>query len=597
MDITRLRRFLMLTAVGGLMGGCQGLFDSPEAEQTLQQYVEAAIDREVAALPAEIAPLTMAERPSPVEEALAQRREELDQIGPPLEPDTGVLDSGPDLTGADQAQVAVALESVILSAVRNNLGVQASSLQPAITAEDIIAAEAVFDWLLLGDVGFVKTDQPQTVPVINNIPLGSAFMAAETYRFETGVRRTFTGGGQLSLTTDLMRNNNRSTGIGFSPNPAYDAALRLGLTQPLLRGFGREVNTATIRLAEHAQQRSVEQLRADLLDVVQRTESAYWTLVFAWRNLAIQQWMVDEGVKVRDILERRMDFDTRLAEYADAVATVEQRKANVIRAQRRVRAASDALKALINDPALTVGSEALLTPAEDVAAAPITYSLREAILAAVANRPEVHQAALVIEDAKIGQLLADNQRLPLLNLSAQMAYFGLDDGVGDSYDQLSEGSFIDYIVGLSFEYPFGNRGAEAGFRQARLQRTASIIAYRQVVQNAVLEVKDALRDVITNYDLIQATRSFRVAQAENLRALAVEEETLAGLTPEFLNLKFQRQSGLALAQAQEVQALVNYRQSVANLYRAMGTGLTMKGIDLEIIDDPDMLPAQDASDR
>jgi hypothetical protein len=100
----------------------------------------------------------------------------------------------------------------------------------------------------------------------------------------------------------------------------------------------------------------------------------------------------------------------------------------------------------------------------------------------------------------------------------------------------------------------------------------------------VLDVKAALRDCITSYELIQASRSNRIAQSENLRTLLVEEETLAGLTPEFLNLKFQRQERLAAAQADEALALVDYNKSLASLYRAMGVGLTMNRIELEIID-------------
>ena len=107
------------------------------------------------------------------------------------------------------------------------------------------------------------------------------------------------------------------------------------------------------------------------------------------------------------------------------------------------------------------------------------------------------------------------------------------------------------------------------------------------MQEVVLDVKSALRDVISNYQLILASRSFRVAQAENLRALLVEEETLAALTPEFLDLKFTRQETLASARLQEVAALVSFDKSVAQLYRALGVGLTMNRIDFEVVGDPD----------
>ena len=84
--------------------------------------------------------------------------------------------------------------------------------------------------------------------------------------------------------------------------------------------------------------------------------------------------------------------------------------------------------------------------------------------------------------------------------------------------------------------------------------------------------------------IIQATHSFRVAQAENLRTFLVQED-LRGLTPERLALKFQRQETLATAQQEEVRSLVQYSKSVAGLYRAMGVSLTMNHIELEIADD------------
>ena len=52
---------------------------------------------------------------------------------------------------------------------------------------------------------------------------------------------------------------------------------------------------------------------------------------------------------MRDVFAERRDFDTRLAQYAEAVAVVEQRRANLIRARRTVRVASDALKSLLDD--------------------------------------------------------------------------------------------------------------------------------------------------------------------------------------------------------------------------------------------------------
>jgi outer membrane protein len=582
----------ILAAIAGgasllsLDAGCQSPLGSPVEEPTLQQAVAAAVDRELASLGEDVPTLVTTQPPAEVERALSERREELDALGPATEASRTEVDLGADLTGREQREVSITLPSIMRTAIERNLAARIAKLQPAVNAQDVINAQAVFDFLLFAGVEMDKIDEPTTVPVLGGIQLGTPFNASERYRFETGVRKRFRSGGELSASTDLTRFRNDAPGIGLVPDPAYTAAVRLGLTQPLLRGFGEAVNTAAIRLAENAERQAVAQLKTDLLDLVEQVEQAYWNLVFAWNELEIRQWLVNEGVDVRDVLDRRREFDTRLAEFSDAVATVESRKADVIRARRDIRDASDRLKGLINDPELTVGSEALLHPAETFVASSITYNLRETIVTALAERPEIEQAMLAVDDASVARTVADNARLPLLDLSAQIAYFGMDQDSGDSYENLFDAEFIDYILGLRFEYPIGNRGPEAEYRRARLQRSQALLGYRQAVQDVVLDVKAALRDVVTNYELIRATRSNRIAQEENLRALLVEEETLAGLTPEFLNLKFQRQARLALARTEELLALANFDQAVARLYRAMGTGLAMRQIDFEAAGEP-----------
>jgi len=594
-----------LPLVAGLLAlaGCASPFGSEDPDWILRRRVAAAIDQELEALPPGTQLLETTRPPAEAVETLEDRREELQAIGPMVTAAPGRFDLGPDLTGGVQQEVTVSLRSAIDSAVRNNLSIQIARLQPAITEADVVAAEAAFDAVFFSSVDLAKIDEPTTVPAVNVggglRPVGVGVSASDQYRFETGIRKPLTSGGEVFVSTDLTRFQNNASGIAFFPDPAYTSAIRLGINQPLLRGFGTSVNTASIRLSRNLERYSVQQLRADLLGLLDGTEAAYWDLVFAWQNLAIQEWLLQVGIEVRDVMDRRRDFDTKPAEFSDAVARVEQRKGFVIEGRRAIRAASDRLKLLINDVQISVGSEALLVPVDTMVEDPIRYNLREAILTSMTNRPEIQQAILDIDDATIRQMLADNNRLPLLDVSAQMAYFGLDDSTGDSYDELFEGSFLEWVLGMYFEWPIGNRAAEAGYRQARLQRSETVVGYQRAVQAVVLDVKAALRDCITSYELIQASRSNRIAQAENLRTLLVEEETLAGLTPEFLNLKFQRQERLAAAQADEALSLVSYNKSLASLYRAMGVGLTMNRIELEIIDidEPQPLAASSTAPR
>ena len=162
-----------------------------------------------------------------------------------------------------------------------------------------------------------------------------------------------------------------------------------------------------------------------------------------------------------------------------------------------------------------------------------------------------------------------------------MAFYGLGGSAGDGYQEVFDTDFINYLAGLSFEVPLGNRAAEAGYTSARLQKMRAIATYKKGIQNATVEVKKSVRNVLTNAELIHANKAYRLAQTENLRALSVEEETMAGLSPTFLNLKLQTQSGLANARIAEFTSIINYNKSIVDLYRSMGTTLVMYQIDLE----------------
>lgn len=582
---TRCTAVLLLAAIcgGAALVGCETPFQ-PVDDASLKAAIEAAAAREVEGA-GDVGFKPLVQPPNDVPAMLAPRADELAKLGPQVHTLGTTLDLGPDLDGGSPRSVQIGLQESIVTAVRNNLGVQGSRLQQGVTQADIIRAEAAFDAVLLASTGFSRIDQSTVVFAPPGEIVPTVFgNDAKIWNFSTGIAQPLVTGGTVSVTTNWEWQNLKPEQFYF-PNSSWNNNINLGVSQPLLQGFGSDVNMAQIRLARNADRKATQALRDQLLDLVSRTEAAYWRLVLARHNLAVRLWLVEVGTEVRNVLSKRREFDTTLAQYADSVAVVENRKSEVIRARRDVQQAVDALKVLMNDPLLPIGDETTIVPTDAMVDQALNASLREAIATSIQQSPLVARALLDIDDASIRQVVADNGRLPQLNLNAQMQWNGLSGTYGDSWDQIGQGQFVDYLVGLSFSQAIGNRFGEATYRRSRLERSQAVIGYRAAVQDAVFRVKEALRNVSTNYQLIGQTRAFRLAQAENLRALLVDEQTLASLTPEFLNLKFQRQDGLANAQLQESAALVDYNTAIADLYRAMGTGLAMNRIELETVDE------------
>ncbi len=507
---------------------------------------------------------------------------------------------GEDLMGQETRLVGLSLEQSIQTAVGNNLDVEVASFNPAVSQSLLAQAEARFDWLFFAEGRYEDGRIPQAGQGFGGASSGTIYNASQTADASVGVSRVLPTGGNLQISNDLNYTNVDSSFFGTapSPNPADSAGFTLGLNQPLLRGFGRDVNMAEIELARNAERTSVANLKSALISTASETEKAYWDLVLRYKELVIRSRLLERGIEVRDDIKARRVQDARQAQVADAVARVERRRSDLLVARANLRLASDRLKRLMNDPALPVGSELLIVPSEDALAEPISYSLLDAITTGVRRRPEMDIALLSIDDATIRQRVADNLGLPRLDLQARASMLGFDDSFSDAYADSAENRFIDdWLIGARFEQPIGNRAGEAEYRRRRLERMRSVVEYRRTAQGIVLEIKNALNAVVTNADLIEQSTLSRVAQGEALRSLVVEKDlTNAGYSVERLNLELTQQETLANAEIAEASALTNYSKAVVDLYAAMGTVLERSRIDFVVPDANQLAPGESALD-
>ncbi|MCA9293528.1 MAG: TolC family protein [Phycisphaerales bacterium] len=561
-----------------LAAGCATPFDAPPAAE-LRASIAQTVRRELGPQGDNPPPPAALSRHAASLDFTAARLDELNAIAGPAAYEDRPLDAGADLLGQPAATVSLDLAGAITAAVRHNLIVEGASFGPAISRADVDAANAVFDWVLFADAEWNITDAPFV-----GTPFSPNVANAQDLTGAVGVRKELPTGGSASISNRLTYTDDTRANLAISPDPSNRADIIARIDHPLLRGAGRNTTLAEVRLAENAQATQVQELRRTLIDRVTETERAYWNLIAARRNVQIRQRLLERGIEVRDVLKARLQFDVRPAEYSDAVARVETRRADVIRALNDYRKSSDALKALMNAPDWPVGSETLVTPIGEPPDEPVTFSLFDAMASALQHRPEIEQAILGIEDREIRLEVAENARLPRLDLAAQAAFAGLDRGVGDAYGQIADRDFVSYLLGLEFEQPIGNRPAEAAHTRARLVRMQALTDYRRVVQNVFLQLKGALRDLETNYTLIEQTRTARLAAAENLRTLIVQKQTIQSLTPEFLNLEFTRQDSLAAAELAEIRALADYNIAIADFDAATGLTLDRRGI---IVSPPD----------
>lgn len=578
--------FAVATLAGlALSLGCARSAEFWQSEKTLRDVVKESTARELRAAERGKAPRQLSREDRTGELGIKpQFQADLDKLGGPKAYDPTKAPLGLDLSGEPVSTVLISLEKVIRTAAENNLAVQFARIGPAISQAQITAAEAAFDWTLFSNAQQSWQDSPQPSSSINGSAFGNSINQQNVMTSAIGLRRPLTTGGRFTMQQDFSYSDNKTPGLSVRPDPASLLAFTLQFDQPLLRGFGSEVSTAEIKLARNAERTSISQLKRDLMRQVNDAEKTYWQLVQTQRDLMIFTKLLDQGLQVRDQLKARAALDATPAVIAEAIARVEARRADVLRAQTALHQLSDRLKTLMNDRELVVGSETLLVPADDAADQPITYSLFDAVMAGITERPEISQAILSIDDTSIRQQVALNARMPQLDVRLQTKFSSLQSSLGNTYSDIGNADFIDYLVGIVFERPIGNRKPEADMRRAKLQRMQAVIAYRNTVQQITREVKDALDRTSLNYRLIAQTRTGRLASAEALRTFLVEKELTKGYTVDRLNIEFSRQESLAQAERAENAALSEYNSSICDLYLSMGRTLERANISFNVED-------------
>jgi outer membrane protein len=481
--------------------------------------------------------------------------------------------------------VKIDLREAIQRAVVNNLDVKVASYSPAIEETRYSEADARFDPTFV----FNPTiERNKTVQFAGNGGILGGDYARTA--IETGIKQLLDTGGEYSLTYSLQHidaGNSIIPGVfSSSATNQYYNELKVQITQPILRDFGRDTNRARITINRNNQQIAVLDFRDKLEETLANLEKTYWTLVQAQREVEIQQELLQNTINTANTLYQRRDQDVNRLQISQANSSIETRRAQLVRAKARVADFGDDLKLLMSDSQIAVGGTELLLPATPPALQQVLLDPANQIDTALLNRQELGQQQLRIDSALVALRVAKNNEQPRLDLVGAASLQGSAEEFGDSLNEFAVEQFGgDYTglmsLGFQYEYPLGNRAAKAIFRRAQLQYLQANDSYRQIIEKVVSDVKKACREVQTTWTEIVRTRQAQFAAADALRSVQIREDASEPLTPEFVDLKLRQQETLAQAQRDHAAAVSGYNIALSALERVKGTLLKYNNVVME----------------
>jgi outer membrane protein TolC len=492
--------------------------------------------------------------------------------------------------GAQERPEALSLDACIRETLRNNLGVAVEVITPQLYSLNLgFVLEKYIPALSFGfstsDTSSASFSWIEAAATVNSLDKN---YSAQISQFVP------TGGRFYATLSAYKSESNRSF---QTINPRYGSTLSFTFTQPLLRNFGIGLNKRDILIARNNLDISEVQFRSVLQDTILRVEQAYWNLVYSIENLKVRTQSLELA---RDLLVK----NTREAEVGtiapievlNAQAEVATREADILQAESQVAASQDALLVLLNLPKVD-GRPALsrIDPSDRPAYEKRQIVFETSLATAMANRTDLQVSRLDLENKELTYSYLKNQLLPDLSLSAsywspgisgtQILYQDSDPlsgvvigyvpgGASDSLRDAFRLRYKNWSMSLSLSVPIGYYLTRSHFVQIKLQAEQARLRIRNQEQQIFLEVKNAVRDVETNYKRVQAYRAARELAEKKLTA--EEKKLKVGLTTNYLVLWHQRD--LANSRSAELKALIDYNLSLAVLDRALGTSLQTKSI-------------------
>lgn len=519
--------------------------------------------------------------------ALAIASQSQPQTAPPPPAVPAASQTAAARVGVDAQTLPVTLDDVIKRALENNADVAIARIDTQIAAESIRVARGVYDPRLLPLVSFQRAVNASASA------LGGAVNGrVETNQTIAGVQ--FAGlmpwqGGSFNV--DFTDTRNATSNQFAKLNPQYPSAFSVSYTQPLWRDRSIDAERRAILLSQQAADLTRAQLTQSLMDQLMLVEQAYWELVFAVRNLDVQNAALEQARQQVASNERQAREGTLAPiDVIEAATQVENFRQTVAVSQQALTEAENRLKLLMLTNRAAAEWNQPLLPANAVDRSAPELTVDQAVALALQRRPELAASDTAKAQNEVDRRFYDDQTRPQLDLVGGATLAGLSGGrvsatdatipsfligtYGTSLGNLFASRFPTAVVQLQMDLPLRNTTARANVARTELNATRLARERDQIEQSIAAEVRNAMQAVQSTRDRLAAAAS---ASRNALEQYESERRRFdSGLGTVFLVL--QRQSALVAAQAREARARADLNQAIALFDRAVGGTLERYGI-------------------
>ncbi len=491
----------------------------------------------------------------------------------------------------------LSLRSYLELVMANNTDIEIQKVTLEFQKNAIQRAFARFDPNLTASFNSRRTKSPAS-----DVLAGAATINQLSQPANFNYQQTLESGTQYSVGFSASK---ASTNSAFSTfNPALNAQLSFGFTQPLLRNRGAYVTRLPILIARGRLRAGEYNLRDQLIRLLATAENAYWDVIEARENVKVQEESLNLRTKALERAERELELGA-LSPLEIFQPRADKAAAEIQVSQARYRLAQfeDALRRQMGadlDPQIRhlpiILTENVMPPVDT---GPLNRE--ELVERAFRTRPDLRSTIQSLETDDLSIKSASNSLKPDLSLTGSYASSGrggtyfqrtnvftgtgsqstvvnmIPGGIGDALDQLFGFNFPTYSIGLTLRLPIRDRAARTDLADALLQKRLDSLRARTTEQSIRLQVLNAISQVESSREAVKLAVVARDLAQKNLEA----DQQRFDLGVIVLFFLLDSQNRLTVAQSRLVTESINYRRNLLNLLRYTGELLDERGVTIQ----------------
>jgi outer membrane protein TolC len=444
---------------------------------------------------------------------------------------------------------------------------------------------------------------------------GTPFLVQQYKNLIYGVQQGYWTGTTVSLGLSSVFGFNQNALTALF-NPISTGSLALSITQNLLNGFGLAVNRRAYHKAQNNLKANDLSFQQQVIATVANVVNLYFDLVTFDDDLKIDRQTFELDTSLYEDTRKRAELGAIAPiDVIQAEADMKAAQQSVVAEDSQVQQQEMILKSVITRGGLDSPGVAMarIVPTDhiDVPAQDAIAPIQEMVAAALANRPEVAQNRITLENARLDMLGTKNNLLPTLQATANLSNSGqggalnpavqvpitgpngnivgyrplgpgdvsseIIGGYGTALSQIFTRKFPNYSVGIALTIPLRNRANQADHITAELSYRQSQIQDRQLRNNIALNVMNS----------VTALRNARAAYETSVVARQLQDQTLAGTrrkyelgTATILDVVIAQRDDTT-RQLSEADARNQYQHARTNLGQTLGTLLDDYKVNLD----------------